>query len=64
MKSRDERRAERRKYEGDVYFEVWRSGGNPDAVGPDVVDSAFADGRYAEDVAADEVRRQRRGGRR
>ena len=50
----------RNDYRGDVLYDVWRSGGNPDAVDYDRVDDAYAAGDYAEDVAASEVRRQRR----
>lgn len=32
MKSREERRQEEREYRGDLWYEVWRAGGNPDRV--------------------------------
>jgi len=56
---RQERREEERRYEADVYYDVWRSGGNPDAVNPDRVADAFHEGTYHEDAAAREIRKQR-----
>jgi hypothetical protein len=53
-------RDERRRYEADVYYEVWRSGGNPDAIALDRVDVAYDEGRYADDAAHEELRRQRK----
>ncbi len=35
MKSREERRQEEREYRGDLWYEVWRHGGNPDRVSYD-----------------------------
>lgn len=60
MRSRDdEQREERRRYEGDVWYDVWRGGGNPDRVDYDRVIDGYNDGRQAEDVARAELRRQR-----
>lgn len=40
-----------RKYDSDVFYEVWRSGGNPDLIDPDRVDDSEARG-YDADAAA------------
>ncbi|MBU2118769.1 MAG: hypothetical protein KJ954_14370 [Alphaproteobacteria bacterium] len=50
---------DRRKYEGDVYYEVWRSGGNPDAIDFDHMDDHRWNGDSAESAAACALRRQR-----
>ena len=59
----DKRREEERRYEGDVMYDVWRGGGNPDAVDYDRARDAHYDGVRAEDHAAalmreDAARRQ------
>lgn len=59
MKSRDEQREERLRYEADVAYEVWRGGGNPDRVDYERAADGYYDGRTAEDVAQGELRRQR-----
>lgn len=43
--------ADRYQYGLDVGYEVWRSGGNPDRVNPDRVDSYFHGGLSAEAAA-------------
>ncbi len=48
-----------RKYCGDVIYEVWRSGGNPDAVSADDMDDHYYDGLDAEAAAREELRCQR-----
>lgn len=49
-----------RKFEGDVVYDVWRSGGNPDAVSYDrLVDDYYGD-RSVDEVVARELRSQRR----
>lgn len=55
----DKKRDERREYEADVFYEVWRSGGNPDAINYDRVDDARWDGIDAEGAARTELRKQR-----
>ena len=50
----------RRDYEGDVIFDVWRSGGNPDAVDLDAVRDHYDAGDYPESAAAAELRRMQR----
>jgi len=47
------------KYFGDVCYDVWRAGGNPDRINPDRIDAAEADGIEAEDAARRELRHQR-----
>ncbi len=59
MRSRDEIRAERLRYEADVEYEVWRGGGNPDRVDLDRVDDHFYDGLTEDSAARDELHRQR-----
>lgn len=59
MRSREEQRDEQRRFEGDVVYEVWRGGGNPDRINDDGLADAYYSGRYAEDVAAEELRHQR-----
>jgi hypothetical protein len=53
-------RNERRKYEDDVYYDVWRAGGNPDAIRLERVDVAFDAGLYHDEAAREELLRQRR----
>ena len=53
------RREEERQYHNDVWYEVWRSGGNPDAISPERVQDAFYNGAYSQDAAAREIRSQR-----
>lgn len=50
---------ERRKYENDVYYEVWRSGRDPDRIDFDRVDTMWYDGLDADGAAASECRRMR-----
>lgn len=47
-------------YFGDAIYDVWRAGGNPDAVSRDEAWSAQQDGVSAEDFASSELRRQHR----
>ena len=49
---------DRRKYDGDVFYAVWRGGGNPDHIDTDRVRDAYYEHITAEDFAASEVRRQ------
>lgn len=50
----------RDKYWGDVIYETWRSGGNPDLVSDDCVEECRAEYFYPDECAEQEVRRQRR----
>jgi hypothetical protein len=47
------------QYFGDVVYEVWRGGGNPDAVSRDRVEAAEAGGAYPDETAGCELRLQR-----
>jgi len=49
---------DRHEYEGDVVYEVWRSGGNPDALHPDSVDDSYWSGESPETCAHRELQRQ------
>jgi hypothetical protein len=59
MKSYEERREERREYEADVYYEVWRSGGSPDRIDTDRVEQNYYDGLTEERAACVEIEKQR-----
>ena len=59
MKTRDELRKERRKYQDDVSYQVWRNGGNPDRVDYGRVENGYYEGRHPADVARAELQRQR-----
>ena len=50
---------ERRKFEGDVIYEVWRSGGNPDAVDYNRLDDYWYDELDAYEAADRELQIQR-----
>jgi hypothetical protein len=52
-------REDRRRYEGDLVYEVWRSGGDLNAVHPDDVDDYYWNDVPATDAAHAEVERQR-----
>jgi len=56
---REQRREEQRRYESDVFYEVWRSGGNPDRINPDRVQDRYWDGQDAESAARAELNAQR-----
>lgn len=62
-KSYEERREERRReedsYRGDVIYEVWRNGGNPDRVDYDRVSDHFRDDRSVESSAREFMPRPR-----
>lgn len=57
--SEDDRDRERREYDADVFYDVWRSGGDPDRIDPDQVRDHFYDGFSAEDSARAELRAMR-----
>ena len=46
-----------REYEGDVWYEVWRSSGNPDAVDTEDVQDYYEQGYYPEEAAESITRR-------
>lgn len=49
----------RSKFRGDVWYDTWRFGGNPDLVDDDRVDDCFDSGVYSDECAIKEIRRQR-----
>ena len=51
-------REERREYEGDVYYDVWCGGGEPDAIDFERVDECFYDGLQPEAASAIEIMAQ------
>jgi len=55
----ERRREEMRKYDGDVAYQVWRNGGNPDMCDPDRVNDRYWEGQSADEAASGEIRRQR-----
>lgn len=57
---REQRREEERKYRGDVWYEVWRAGGNPDAISDDRMQDSRDAGYNSDEAASMELRRQRR----
>jgi hypothetical protein len=60
MSYRDEDRREReRHFFGDVVYEVWRHGGNSDAVDRDTTGDDYRNGLSAEDSASRELNQQR-----
>lgn len=56
---RAERREEERRYQADVSYDVWRSGGDPDRVDRERVSDDFRDGVHRDDSASAALRRQR-----
>jgi hypothetical protein len=58
-KSWEDRREEQRKFEADVTYDVWRSGGDVDRINWDRVEDQRYAGAYADEAADLEVRRQR-----
>jgi len=60
MRNSSKDKEERRKYYGDVEFEVWRRGGDPDAVDRDRLEDMRYEGLYSADAATLELRRHRR----
>lgn len=58
-KTYEERREEQRKYQGDVWYEVWRSGRDPDMIDHDRVSRNYYDGMDYQDAARVELRHQR-----
>ncbi len=59
MRTREERRREERRYEGDVVYDVWRNGGNPDHVDLDRIQDHFYNGDESTQATRDELRHQR-----
>lgn len=59
MRDREQERNERREYDADVFYEVWRSGRNPDRINDDRVSDHYYDGDSSEQAASHEIRLQR-----
>lgn len=59
MRTREEIREERREYEADVAYEVWRSGGNMDNVNDERIEDNYYDGASIEHAAHIELEAQR-----
>lgn len=59
MRTREEMREESRRFDGDLAYEVWRSGGNPDRINEDRVSMNSDQGFSAEECAGIELRHQR-----
>ncbi len=49
-----------REYEGNVWYEVWRSGGNSDLVDFDRLEDYYYEGLYPEEAARREIQLQRK----
>jgi len=52
-------REERHKYEADVAYEVWRSGGNPDNIDYERIQDGYYAGERPKDMAETELQSQR-----
>jgi hypothetical protein len=50
----------RKAYDDEVFYRVWRNGGNPDLIDSDRVDDSWGRGYRVDDAAARELRSQRR----
>ena len=55
-------RKEEYDYENDVYYEVWRSGGNPDRIDMDRVNDDFHENLSHEQSARNHFNRQNKSG--
>ena len=53
MRTREERRDEERRYEGDVVYDIWRNGGNPDRVNLERVHEHFYRGDQSDYATRD-----------
>lgn len=62
MRTREQIRKEEREYEGDVVYDVWRRGGNPDRIDVERVQEHYYQGDEHEMAARDELRHQQRRG--
>jgi hypothetical protein len=54
----DRRREEQEQFRGDVIYQVWRSGGNPDRINDDRLSDRYWDGQNADEAASAELRSQ------
>lgn len=55
-------RKEERDYESDVFYDVWRSGGNPDNIDMDRVNDDYHDGLSHEQSSENHFNRQKKSG--
>lgn len=53
-------RQEEEKYRGDVVYDVWRSGANPDRINDDRVSDYFHNGLTSHEAAMAEIQRQQK----
>lgn len=60
MSYEDRRREERRQFENDVHYDVWRSGRDTDHIDYNRVEDNFHRGYTAEQAAREEIAAQRR----
>ena len=56
---REKRREEERSYRSDVWYEVWRAGGNPDSISDERIQDSRDAGYYPEEAAHRELKAQR-----
>ena len=56
---REQKREERRRYEADVFYDVWAGGRDPDRIDMDRVGEHFWNGYSASEAADREIRAQR-----
>jgi hypothetical protein len=59
MRTSEEIREERRKYENDVAYEVWRHGGNMDNVNSERIEEHYYEGAEVDHAAHAELQAQR-----
>lgn len=59
MRTREEEREERRRFEADVYYEAWRQGRDPDRYA-ECAEDCYYDGKSPKECVADTVERDRR----
>ena len=59
MSREDRQREERREYDNDVFYDVWRSGRDTDRISDDRVADHYWNGDQASEAAAHEIRLQR-----
>ena len=59
MRTREEMREERREYESDVAYEVWRNGGDMDRINIDRIEDHFYNDHGVGYATRDELRHQK-----
>ena len=58
MRTREEEREERRRFEADVYYEAWRQGRDPDRYS-ECAEDCYYDGKSPQECVADTAERER-----